>query len=420
MSEQFVALAALFLVYSFLGWIIESSFKTIRRGQGFVNSGLLYGPVVPIYGCGALCIMLVDDATAGLALPLRLVVLTLICAALEYLVGWFFEFVFRTRLWDYSHKRFNIRGRVCLSFTLAWAALAALFIYVVRPFAERQVEASLSLSWAPWATRAVLALFVVDAALSFRSLAITSSFIAKLRASARLRLPALPLRGALEGFDVANLRNSARGIGRRLFRAFPHLEKLWFESLGADLARLSREVSSEGECFSRALQALRDRPASGEGLDPEYLALVGDLLADEKVRSMGGIRHHDDSVLRHSLTVSLAAYYIAKGLGLDAASTARGALLHDFFLYDWRKAKGSHHRTRHPRVALENSRSRFALNPCEEDIILTHMWPAAKPFYSFKESFLVSSIDKVVSTKEAARMVKAATGMAASGRARQP
>jgi hypothetical protein len=83
-----------------------------------------------------------------------------------------------------------------------------------------------------------------------------------------------------------------------------------------------------------------------------------------------------------------------------------GALLHDFFLYDWRTSKGRHHPSRHPGVALSNAHARFALNPVEEDIILTHMWPVAKPFYSFKESFLVSSIDKLVSTKEAAKMLK--------------
>jgi uncharacterized membrane protein len=394
MATTLEALVALFLAYSFLGWIIESSFKTIRRKQGFVNSGLLYGPVVPIYGCGAMSIMLFDDATRGLAFPVRILALTLICATLEYAVGWFFELVFKTRLWDYSHKRFNIRGRVCLSFTIAWAGLAALFIYLVRPAAENLVDDFLSLPWSRWAVTTVAAGFVVDAVFSFRSLAITSSFIAKLRASARLR------------FDVAALKGSARGIGRRLFRAFPHLEKLSVEGFGVDLARLSREVSAEGDCFSKAIQALRDRPSSAGGLDPEYLELVSDVLADEKVQSMGGIRQHDDSVLRHSLTVSLAAYYVAKGTGLDAASTARGALLHDFFLYDWRSSKGRHHPSRHPGIALANARERFALNPIEEDIILTHMWPVAKPFYGYKESLLVSSIDKIVSTKEAAKMLK--------------
>lgn len=411
MTSNIGTLASLFLAYSFLGWIIESGFKTIRRGQGFVNSGLLYGPVVPIYGCGALCIMLFDDATAGLVFPLRIAALTLICAVLEYLVGWFFEAVFKTRLWDYSHKRFNIRGRVCLSFTLAWAALALLFIYVVRPEVESLVAAFMLLSWASWAAAAASAVFAADAALSFAALARTSSLIRKLRAEARLRVSELQ-RGAearlasIEGFDLASLRSSVRGMGRRLFRAFPHLEKLGAEGLGLDLDRLSKEVSKEGELISKALQALREGPSSAEGLDPEYLAAAGDLLADEKVRSMAGIRHHDDSVFRHSLTVSLASYYIAKALGLDAASTARGALLHDFFLYDWRSAKGRHHPSTHAAKALENARARFRLNTVEEDIILTHMWPVAKPFYGCKESFLVSSVDKIVATREAARMLR--------------
>jgi uncharacterized protein len=416
MNLSFIELLALFLAYSFLGWIIESTYKTIRRRQGFVNSGLLYGPVVPIYGCGALCIMLFDDATRGLVFPVRIVALTLICALLEYLVGWFFEAVFKTRLWDYTHERFNIQGRVCLSFTLAWAALALLFIYIVRPFSESLLGSFLALSWSRGLVTGLASLFVADAVLSFHSLARTSSAIGKLRESARLRASEFQ-RGvaerleSIEGLDILSLKGSVRGVGRRLFRAFPHLEKLGAEGFSLDLSRLSSELSIEGGCFAKAMQAMRDRPATPEGLDPEYLAAVRDILGegsrlDEKVASMGSIRHHDDSLLRHSLTVSLASFYIAKALGLDARSTARAGLLHDFFLYDWRKAKGAHHRTRHPRIALENARARFALNPMEEDIILSHMWPAAKPFYSYRESLLVSSIDKLVSTKDVARMLR--------------
>jgi len=294
----------------------------------------------------------------------RILALILICAALEYIVSFLFETIFKTRLWDYSQKRFNLQGRVCLSFSLAWAALATLFIYVIRPMTEPLMESFLSLPWAPWAVRAAVTLLLLDAAISFHGLARTSQFIAKPHAH-------------LEPFDLGSIQASSRGVARRLLSAFPHLARSLAGGIGLDLVRRSGEEG--GSNFAKALQAIRSRPDGPEGLDPDYLAVVSDILGDEKVRSMGGIRHHDDSVLRHSLTVSLASYYIAKDLGFDAPSSARGALLHDFFLYDWRIEKGRHHRTSHPRTALENARARFALNPIEEDIILTHMWPAAKP-----------------------------------------
>jgi uncharacterized membrane protein len=391
MPYRIVSLAALFLAYSFLGWIIESSYKTISRRRGFVNSGLLSGPVVPIYGFGAMGIMLVDDATRGLVFPLRIFVLALLCAALEYIVGWLFETVFKTRLWDYTDRRFNIRGRVCLSFTLAWAALATVFIYFVRPFFERIAGELLGFAWMPWLLGAAYAAFLADAAFSFRSLALTSSFIAKLRAR-------------LEPFDLDELRSSAHGMKRRLLSAFPNLLKSVSDTIGQDLARRLHEEG--GDWFLKALRAMREGTPESEALDPDYLSAVGDILLDEKVQSMGAIRHHDGSLLVHSLTVSLASYYIARGLGYDAVSVARGALLHDFFLYDWRTARGTGHRTRHPGIALENATARFKLNAMEKDIILSHMWPAAKPFYSYKESFLVSTVDKIVSTKEVAKILK--------------
>lgn len=384
------AFIALFIGYSFLGWVIETTFKTIVERRGFVNSGLLYGPVVPIYGLGAFLIALVDDATRGLSVLPRVLVLTLLCAALEYLVSFIFEVVFKTRLWDYSHRKLNVRGRVCLSFTLAWAALAVLFIYAIRPAAERALSGFLTLPWSALAIYAAFAALLFDAAVSMGGLVDASSFLAKIS-------------DRLEPFELAALRASARRTTRRLMSAFPHLGRTMAGSIGLDILRRSAEEG--GGPFLNALQAIRARPSGPEKLDPEYLGVVRDVIGDEKVLSMGGIRHHDDSALRHSLTVSLASYYIAKGLGFDAASTARGALLHDFFLYDWHVEKGRHHRTTHPRVALENARARFALNPIEEDIILTHMWPAASPFYNFKESFLVSTVDKIVSTKEVARML---------------
>lgn len=137
-----------------------------------------------------------------------------------------------------------------------------------------------------------------------------------------------------------------------------------------------------------------------ESLPHDYRAAVAHLLRDDTVRSMASMRHHDRTTLEHSLAVSTLAYRAARCLRFDAGATARGALLHDFFLYDRRAGQNPHHPTRHARVALQNAQAHFSLEPVEEDIILTHMWPIGGPFYSFKESVLVSIVDKVVSTRE--------------------
>ena len=135
-------------------------------------------------------------------------------------------------------------------------------------------------------------------------------------------------------------------------------------------------------------------------LDPGHRATIDHLLSHDDVLSMDRFRHHDRTALTHSLAVSTNAYRWARRLGLDAGSTARGALLHDFFLYDRRDGLKHRHPTRHARVALGNAKARFTLNPVEADIILTHMWPVGGPFYSYRESILVSMVDKIVSTRE--------------------
>jgi len=145
-----------------------------------------------------------------------------------------------------------------------------------------------------------------------------------------------------------------------------------------------------------------DYPRYLNDLDPVYAAVVATLLEHADVRGMDGFRHHDRTALTHSIGVSTRAWALARRLGLDAESVARGALLHDFFLYDWRDGTNPRHPTGHARVALANARARFELNPVEEDIIVSHMWPIGKPFYSYSESALVSLVDKYVSTMEVA------------------
>ena len=150
--------------------------------------------------------------------------------------------------------------------------------------------------------------------------------------------------------------------------------------------------------LSRAIAAMRRPSNTFESLkDDTFLESLGNLAADQSVRQMAAISHHNDSTLAHSITVAHVSFYLARLFRLDAISTARGALLHDFFLYDWQHCPHRRHRTRHPGTALGNAVQRFTLNPVEKDIILTHMWPVARPFYSFRESFLVSSVDKIVS-----------------------
>lgn len=130
--------------------------------------------------------------------------------------------------------------------------------------------------------------------------------------------------------------------------------------------------------------------------DPEYLALVSDLLAKEPVQRLANYtQHHHSNRLDHSISVSYNSYLVAKKLGLNTRATARGGLLHDLFYYDWRTTKfnlGSHAFI-HPRVALRNAEKLTDLSPMEKDIILKHMWGATLAMPKYRESTIVSLVD---------------------------
>ena len=100
--------------------------------------------------------------------------------------------------------------------------------------------------------------------------------------------------------------------------------------------------------------------------------------------------------------MSYTSYKLAKKFGWDAKSTARGGLLHDLFYYDWRETKFTKsHAWIHPRIAVRNARKITDLNAKEEDIIIKHMWGATLAPPRYKESFVVTMVDKYWAVKEA-------------------
>lgn len=130
--------------------------------------------------------------------------------------------------------------------------------------------------------------------------------------------------------------------------------------------------------------------------DPEYVAIVSDLLAKPAVQKLRQYtQHHHSNRLQHSISVSYDSYRIAKRMHLDYRSTARAGLLHDLFYYDWRTTKfdlGTHAFI-HPRVALRNAEKITKLNKKERDIILKHMFGATLAVPRYPESLIVSLVD---------------------------
>ena len=131
--------------------------------------------------------------------------------------------------------------------------------------------------------------------------------------------------------------------------------------------------------------------------DLEYKSLIEDLLENEMVNRMREYKQHFEiSCYEHSLNVSYLTYKWCRKLNLDYKSAARGALLHDLFLYDWRvksDRKGLHAFT-HPKAALENAKKITKLNSKEKDLIVNHMWPVTPNLPKYKETYIVTIMDK--------------------------
>lgn len=154
----------LFVLYSIFGWICEE-FATYDKEKGFINRGFLIGPYCPIYGFSALIMVLILNRFTN---PYVIFILSLIiCTTVEYLASYFMELIFNARWWDYSNKRFNIDGRVCLKNAIYFGFMGLILIKFVNPFLE-----TIILRFSPFAINIIfyvlLIIFILDNIFSFK------------------------------------------------------------------------------------------------------------------------------------------------------------------------------------------------------------------------------------------------------------
>ncbi len=128
-----------FFVYCFVGWCIESLIVSVQERR-FVNRGFLRGPMLPIYGFGALTILFVTlpfKERPSLVYFMGMLGTT----ALEYVTAILMETIFKTRYWDYTGWKFNFQGRICLISSLFWGFLSLFLTDVLHIYVSRLVTA---------------------------------------------------------------------------------------------------------------------------------------------------------------------------------------------------------------------------------------------------------------------------------------
>lgn len=143
-----------------------------------------------------------------------------------------------------------------------------------------------------------------------------------------------------------------------------------------------------------------------DDINIEFENIIKDLIDNSTVQEMKNyMQHCDTSCFDHCKNVAYYSFILCKKLNLDYTSAARGGMLHDLFLYNWRKSQrivelDGLHAFVHPKIALRNSLKLFNLNDIEKDVILKHMWPLTLKFPRYIESFIITFVDKFCAIKE--------------------
>lgn len=166
-----------FMIYSFLGWCMETVYCSILQRR-LVPRGFLFGPICPIYGVGVL--MMICWFAPFMDYPALFYVIATVCmSAWEYFVGWFLETTTHIKYWDYSQQKFNLKGRICLWVSLTWGILAYLILYWIHPAISALVlKAPLLLRYIIAIVLAVI--LIADTVTTIRKLALTAKLMRKL------------------------------------------------------------------------------------------------------------------------------------------------------------------------------------------------------------------------------------------------
>ena len=133
--SKFQKITIYFFIYALIGWIFEELFCIITTHE-FIKRGFLFGPICPIYGYGALILILCFENYKQK--PVKVFLLAaLVFSILEYITDFFLQSLFAQRFWDYTGFFLNLNGRITITFSLVWGIISLLFIKLLHPCIEK-------------------------------------------------------------------------------------------------------------------------------------------------------------------------------------------------------------------------------------------------------------------------------------------
>lgn len=253
---------AFFLIYCFIGWCIESTIVSVTNKK-LVNRGFLIGPFLPIYGFGAIVMLM-----GTLWIKEYIVAVYLIgmigATCLEYITGKLMEAVLKMKYWDYSNKRFNLNGYICLSSSLFWGVLTVFLVYVAHaPVAALVTHVDQRGLFG--ATAAFAGVMIVDCINSFKNAFDLQKFLAyqtKIREelsemSSKLSDIKNNMAGSIPEWDGSMLDEKRQGIEKRIEKLKSELEAGRDKVLSINLSSIKSFPSATSKKFNDALQELK-------------------------------------------------------------------------------------------------------------------------------------------------------------------
>ncbi len=130
---------AYFIIYSIFGYVGETLFAFLAEGVIESRQSFLYGPFCAIYGLGA--VVMIVGLQKFKKKNITLIIAGIILGAItEYTVSLVGELVFGVKWWDYSDMAFNLNGRICATYSIAWGAIALIFVKYVNPKVDKFIN----------------------------------------------------------------------------------------------------------------------------------------------------------------------------------------------------------------------------------------------------------------------------------------
>ena len=241
----------IFYIYCFLGWCFESAYVSIKKRK-LINRGFMRGPFLPLYGSGAVMMLVVSMPFADN------IVLTYLAGcvgatALEYITGVTMEALFKVRYWDYSGKPFNFQGQICLGSTVTWGFFTVLMTRVLHYPIDRFV-CGIPARLLNYLTAFLTVYIVMDFTLSFKAALDLRDILVKLQ-KVREEMERMQRR-----LDVLIAFNTEEKEQKKLEREL-------------SLAELSAEIKQR---FAGLKEAVRLKPSAyGDSVREEIAELRG-------------------------------------------------------------------------------------------------------------------------------------------------